>query len=385
MENDAFISDMTTPILLPSLTPETFPPLMLELYGHAIYQQELPVPQGKNDVFAPKIFLPITNPIVQQELPPLERLNQLLMPQLLFQIVTDSLTANITQFFSPDDSCDSTGATVPSRARSHICAGKAFAPDLSELPKGLPLFTPENGFSEFLNPAQAIVPEVAPQPQRQGRSRKTSKLDQVAIKTARRVGLDGKEIARRFGYTESQVYYALKSSVNPRKYLCGGKPDIPLDTANQIVEWIRRCKRNRFALLGLIPTLAPELNLHGFGMKSIRTAVKSLGHRRRKAKRKGYSNRPENRRLRREFTNDGILMSRESVYSMMSSDEVWVNGGLNAPSYATVLVSGYSHAVQMDRYHADCTAQKQDRLPGWTFHGAIYDGRKALGTFWEKN
>ncbi|KAI1006892.1 hypothetical protein K3495_g1318 [Podosphaera aphanis] len=155
--------------------------------------------------------------------------------------------------------------------------------------------------------------------------------------------------------------------------------------ANQIVEWIRRCKRNRFAPLGLITTLAPELNLHGLGMKSIRTAVKSLGHGRRKAKMKGYSNRPENRRLRREFANEGILMSREGVYSMMFSDEVWVNGGLNAPSNATVLVSGDSHAVQMDRYHADCSAQKQDRLPGWMFHGVIYNGRKALGTFWEKN
>ncbi|KAI0998277.1 hypothetical protein K3495_g9917 [Podosphaera aphanis] len=74
----------------------------------------------------------------------------------------------------------------------------------------------------------------------------------------------------------------------------------------------------------------------------------------------------------------GNFMSRESVYSMMFSDEVWVNGGPNAPSYATVLVSGDSHAVQMDRYHADCTAQKQDRLPGWMFHGAIYDSRRLL-------
>ncbi|KAI0992751.1 hypothetical protein K3495_g15434, partial [Podosphaera aphanis] len=119
MENDAFINDaymdddfidaafmngMTTPILLPSLTPETFSPLMLEPYGHAIYQQELPFPQGQNDVFAPEIFPPITNRIAQQELPPLEGLNQFLLPQLFVQIVIDSLTANITQFFSPDDS-----------------------------------------------------------------------------------------------------------------------------------------------------------------------------------------------------------------------------------------------------------------------------------------
>ncbi|KAI0994091.1 hypothetical protein K3495_g14092 [Podosphaera aphanis] len=66
MENDAymdddfidaaFMNDMTTPILLPSLTPETFSPLMLEPYGHAIYQQELPFPQGQNDVFAPEML-----------------------------------------------------------------------------------------------------------------------------------------------------------------------------------------------------------------------------------------------------------------------------------------------------------------------------------------
>ncbi|KAI1002578.1 hypothetical protein K3495_g5621 [Podosphaera aphanis] len=331
--NDAFMNDMTTPILLPSLTTETFSLLMLEpfsLLTTPVIQQELPFLQGQDPIFVPESPLPF-----------------------------------------PDETLEF------SEMQSQL--------DLSELPNGLSLVTPENGFVEFLNPAQVVVPEIAPQPQRQRRSRETSKLDRVAIKTARMSGLDGKEIARRFGYTDRQVYYALKSSVNPRKYLCGGKPTIPLDMANQIVEWIRRCKRNRFAPLGLILTLAPELNLHGFGMKSIRTAVKSLGHGRRKAKRKGYSNRPKNRRLRREFANEGILMSHESVYSMMYSDEVWVNGGSNAPSYATVLVSGDSHAVQTDRYHADCTAQKQDRIPGLMFHGAIYDGRKALGTFWEKN
>ena len=227
---------------------------------------------------------------------------------------------------------------------------------------------------EFLNLPHNEVPNVVPQGQRQPRSRETSKMDRVVIKAARRSGMVGREIARKFGYAEKQVYFALKSSVNPRKNLCGGKPAIPLEMANQIVEWIRRCKRNRFAPLGLIPTLAPELSLHGFGKKSIRTAVKSLGYEQRKAKRKGSSNRPENRRLRREFANEGILMSRESVYSMMFSDEIWVNGGSNAPSYATVLVSGDSHAAQMDRYHADCTAQNQDRLTGWMFHGAIYDG-----------
>ena len=113
---------------------------MLEPYGDAIYQQELPFPQGQNDVFAPEMlvqsyvtilsllkllsFPPITNLIAQQELPPLEGLNQFLLPQLFIQIVIDLLTANITQIFSPDAYCDSTGATVPSRARSHICAGK---------------------------------------------------------------------------------------------------------------------------------------------------------------------------------------------------------------------------------------------------------------------
>ncbi|KAI0995790.1 hypothetical protein K3495_g12392 [Podosphaera aphanis] len=234
MENDAFIKDdfmdddfidaafmdnIKAPILLPSLTPETFSPLMLDPYGHAIYQRELPFPQGQHDVFAPEIFSLPTTPVTQQELPFLQGQDSIFVPESPLPF--------------PDETLEF--AEIQSQ------------PDLSELPNGLTLFTPENGFVEFLNPAQVVVPEVAPQPQRRRRSREMSKLDRVAIKTARRSGLFGKEIAQRFGYTEKQVYCALKSSVNPRKYLCGGKSAIPLDMANQIVEWIRRCRRNRIA------------------------------------------------------------------------------------------------------------------------------------------
>ncbi|KAI0998821.1 hypothetical protein K3495_g9376 [Podosphaera aphanis] len=181
-------------------------------------------------------FPPITNPMVQQELPPLEGLNQFLLPQF-FSLLTTPVIQQELPFLQGQDPIFVPESPLPFPDETLEFSEMQSQPDLSGCPMDYLCSNPRNlGFVEFLNPAQAVVPEIAPQPQRHRRRRETSKLERVAIKTARRSGLDGKEIARRFGYTDKQVYYALKSSVNPRKYLCGGKSAIPLDMANQIVE-----------------------------------------------------------------------------------------------------------------------------------------------------
>ncbi|KAI1004838.1 hypothetical protein K3495_g3377 [Podosphaera aphanis] len=155
---------------------------MLEPYGHAIYQQELPFPQGQNDISAPEMlvqsyltilslpkllsFPPITNPIVQQELPLLEGLNQFLLPQF-FSLLTTPVIQQELPFLQGQDPIFVPESLLPFPDKTLEFSEMQSQPDLFELPNGLSLFTPENGFVEFLNPAQAVVPEVAPQPQRQ--------------------------------------------------------------------------------------------------------------------------------------------------------------------------------------------------------------------------
>ena len=72
--------------------------------------------------------------------------------------------------------------------------------------------------------------------------RNTSEIDRVKIKTAKDAGLCTPQIFRRYGFTPSQIYYALPNPTKPKTNGNGGK---------------------------LIPNMAPELELEGRRKKAI--------------------------------------------------------------------------------------------------------------------
>ena len=132
-----------------------------------------------------------------------------------------------------------------------------------------------------------------------------------------------------------------------------------------------------------IPEMAPELELQGYGAKAIQTAVESQGFGRRVSKRKGFSNQEIHRQKRLEFALDAREWDRQRLYSQMFSDEVWANWGANTRNFVTVQVAGDPKDIVIDRHRLECLTRTAAGGTAWMFHGAIYGGHKAFGTFWE--
>ena len=117
---------------------------------------------------------------------------------------------------------------------------------------------------------------------------------------------------------------------------------------------------------------------------AIRKAFKSQGYERRISNRKGFSNKPELREARLNFALRAIEWTITRLCQQMFSDEVLAHGGANSRRFVTVLVEGEKQDIQNDRFRPECLTPKYSRLPAWMFHGIIYNGKKAFGTFWEK-
>ena len=49
----------------------------------------------------------------------------------------------------------------------------------------------------------------------------------------------------------------------------------------------------------------------------------------------------------------------------------------------TVQMKGDRNEIAFDRYQPECLTRKTVRRTAWMFHGVLYSGRKAFGTFWE--
>ncbi|KAI0998834.1 hypothetical protein K3495_g9362 [Podosphaera aphanis] len=136
--------------------------------------------------------------------------------------------------------------------------------------------------SSFPNIQQMVA--LRAYPQRQHRKSSTKLSDRIIIRNAYKSGLTPKEIAWKFDYSLHQVYYALAKPLNPRINRRGSKPAIPPTKAAELVAWLESDPSHRYIPYRLVPAFAPELNLHKYGMKAIRTAFKSQGYERRLVK-----------------------------------------------------------------------------------------------------
>lgn len=89
--------------------------------------------------------------------------------------------------------------------------------------------------------------------------------------------------------------------------------------------------------------------------------------------------------MRLIFATVAIKWSLDRLYSQNFSDEVWVNGGPNNRRYVTVLVDVDKEEISHSGYRPECMTRRYGKLPAWIFYGVICNGKKAYGTFWEKN
>ncbi|KAI0993144.1 hypothetical protein K3495_g15040 [Podosphaera aphanis] len=113
------------------------------------------------------------------------------------------------------------------------------------------------------------------------RHHNTRVMDRAVIKTASAASLSAREIAQRFNFSVNQVYYARLNSLHPRTEKNGKKSANSKTKSEGSAFWSQSDSSDRHIPLWLVPSSAPELNLHQHGMKAVRTAYKSQGYERR--------------------------------------------------------------------------------------------------------
>jgi hypothetical protein len=106
--------------------------------------------------------------------------------------------------------------------------------------------------------------------------------------------------------------------------------------------------------------------------------MKKLGYTRGKARKKGFSDDPVIKTERVASARAAKLWSRERLYLLMFSDEVWAKGGAHTVEWITKLVDG------SEDYHSDCVQHKYSNQKAWMFWGTLIGGRKGPCCFWEK-
>lgn len=216
------------------------------------------------------------------------------------------------------------------------------------------------------------------------KQRDTSDYQRQSVKSLSQAGCSTAEICDQLKLSKRQVLYAINGTVESGKIRSGRKPAISDEAAGELVAWLRSNPLHRSLPFRLIPEIAPQLGLGDTKQYAIRSAFQRMGYKRRVAKKKGFSNAKHHREMRLEFANAALNWSRERLYSQVFSDEVWATGGSNSRQHVTVLVDGDKDDITVDRYRPECLNRKLSKLPAWMFHGVLYDGKKALGTFWEK-
>lgn len=72
------------------------------------------------------------------------------------------------------------------------------------------------------------------------------------------------------------------------------------------------------------------------------------------------------------------------VYNLAFTDEVWSCGGANNRSYVSVLIEGNKGDTLLDRYRVEFLTCKYSKRPSWMIHNMLYNGKKAVGMFSEK-
>ena len=129
--------------------------------------------------------------------------------------------------------------------------------------------------------------------------------------------------------------------------------------------------------------MAPESGLQGYGKPAVQTAAESQGFGRRVSRRKGSYILEIHRRRRLQFALSVLEWDRTRLQSQILSDEVWAYWGANTRNFVTVQVEGDRNEIVLDRHRPECLTRKTARTTAWMFHGVIYGGKKAFGTFWD--
>ena len=111
--------------------------------------------------------------------------------------------------------------------------------------------------------------------------------------------------------------------------------------------------------------------------------MESQGFGRRDSKRKGFSDEETYRGQRLQFALSAREWDRARLYSQVFSDEVWAYWGANTRNFVIVQVESDRNDIVFDRHRPECLTRKTARTTAWMFHGVIYGGKKAFGTFWE--
>jgi transposase len=180
-------------------------------------------------------------------------------------------------------------------------------------------------------------------------------------------------IARQLHFTARQVETACHKATPTKR---SGRP-LSLSTlqVNELITWISLSRQNRrMTYLEIATTIYPFCNWNiSAGIVTHALALRGYGRHIAIGK-PGLSEASKHKRLK--FAEDHITWTIEQWFSILWSDETWVNG--------------YHRKIWVTRKageeHEDsCLFSKQQRRRGWMFWGCFSGRKKGPCLFWEKS
>ena len=170
------------------------------------------------------------------------------------------------------------------------------------------------------------------------RAIETTRDTRIQIQTGLLFKVPHQEIHEILSVTESQIQYARKNPITPRKKKGGRKPVVNTPQRQQVEQWLQGSPSRRRIPWKKIPRLLP--GFEEIGETAMRTCLTSLGYCRRTSIKKGFSTELQHLQERLEFARIAIQWTEEQVFNIAFSDEVWAMGGVHITSFVTVKSNG---------------------------------------------
>lgn len=163
--------------------------------------------------------------------------------------------------------------------------------------------------------------------------------------------------------------------MTPQHSRSGRKVYLDTPQRKRLIEWVTASATNRRTQWEDLPSILGW----NYTFQAIRTAFKKEGYARRISRRKPVLT-YANRITRLQWAIEHEDWTEEQWFSIMWSDETWVQPGRHTKDWVTRKIGSE------ELYHPDCVEERYQRKIGWMFWGTIagkYGRHK--GVFWEKD
>jgi transposase len=196
----------------------------------------------------------------------------------------------------------------------------------------------------------------------------------LQIRTLRGIGLTYERIASHLKVSYQQVQRACQAEQSTPKKHTGRPSKLSQEQVDELIAYIRQSRETRrTSYLRLATKVFPHW---GVGEYAIRSSLRRAGYRRYIALAKPPLS-EANRQKRLDWAREHIQWTPEQWYTVLWSDETWVNGTRHRKTWVTRQIG--------EELDETCLVTKRRRNRGWMFWASFSGIVKGPSLFWEKD